>query len=209
MKVEIKKIILPSVISSVLLLILGLFLFFKSGATLIAISYFIGAILLAIGIIAIVRFIRNSNKDIFNQLNIVYGVISIVAGLFLITIPEAIGSAIPIVVGIIVIISSSMKVQQALVLKNMGNKYFLPTLITAILCLVCGVIILFNPFKSAVVVTKIIGLFIAIYAILDLVNTIILRKSSSINIEISKDVREKAKRTKDAKVIKEVDKEEE
>ena len=209
MKVEIKKIILPSVISSVLLLILGLFLFFKSGATLIAISYFIGAILLAIGIIAIVRFIRNSNKDIFNQLNIVYGVISIVAGLFLITIPEAIGSAIPIVVGIIVIISSSMKVQQALVLKNMGNKYFLPTLITAILCLVCGVIILFNPFKSAVVVTKIIGLFIAIYAILDLINTIILRKSSSINIEISKDVREKPKRTKDAKVIKEVDKEEE
>lgn len=209
MKVEIKKIILPSVISSVLLLILGLFLFFKSGATLIAISYFIGAILLAIGIIAIVRFIRNSNKDIFNQLNIVYGVISIVAGLFLITIPEAIGSAIPIVVGIIVIISSSMKVQQALVLKNIGSRYFLATLITAILCLVCGVIILFNPFKSAVVVTKIIGLFIAIYAILDLINTIILRKSSSINIEISKDVREKPKRTKDAKVIKEVDKEEE
>ena len=208
MKVEIKKIILPSVISSVLLLILGLFLFFKSGATLIAISYFIGAILLAIGIIAIVRFIRNSNKDIFNQLNIVYGVISIIAGLFLITIPEAIGSAIPIVVGIIVIISSSMKVQQALVLKNIGNKYFLPTLITAILCLVCGVIILFNPFKSAVVVTKIIGLFIAIYAILDLINTVILRKSSSINIEISKDVKEKNTKTKDAKIIKEVDKEE-
>ena len=208
MKVEIKKIILPSVISSMLLLILGLFLFFKSGATLIAISYFIGAILLAIGIIAIVRFIRNSNKDIFNQLNIVYGVISIIAGLFLITIPEAIGSAIPIVVGIIVIISSSMKVQQALVLKNIGNKYFLPTLITAILCLVCGVIILFNPFKSAVVVTKIIGLFIAIYAILDLINTVILRKSSSINIEISKDVKEKNTKTKDAKIIKEVDKEE-
>ena len=116
MKVEIKKIMMPSVISSSLLLILGLFLFFKSGATLMAISYFIGAILMAIGIIAIIRFIRNSNRDIFNQLNIVYGVISILAGIFLITMPEAIGSAIPIIVGIIIIISSSMKIQQALIL---------------------------------------------------------------------------------------------
>ena len=209
MKVEIKRIMMPSVISSCLLLLLGLFLFFKSGATLMAISYFIGAILMAIGIIAIVRFIRNSNRDVFNQLNIVYGVISIIAGIFLITMPEAIGSAIPIIVGIIIIISSSMKIQQALILKNLDNRYFLASLITALICLVCGVIILFNPFKSAVVVTKIIGLFIAIYAILDLVNTLILRKSNSISVEISTDVKGKRRKTKEAKVIKEVEQEEE
>ena len=209
MKVEIKKIMMPSVISSSLLLILGLFLFFKSGATLMAISYFIGAILMAIGIIAIIRFIRNSNRDIFNQLNIVYGVISILAGIFLITMPEAIGSAIPIIVGIIIIISSSMKIQQALILKNLGSRYFVASLITALICLICGVIILFNPFKSAVIVTKIIGLFIAIYAILDLVNTIILRKSNSISVEISTNVKGKRNHTKEAKVVREIEKEDE
>ncbi len=209
MKVEIKKIMMPSVISSSLLLILGLFLFFKSGATLMAISYFIGAILMAIGIIAIIRFIRNSNRDIFNQLNIVYGVISILAGIFLITMPEAIGSAIPIIVGIIIIISSSMKIQQALILKNLGSRYFVASLITALICLICGVIILFNPFKSAVIVTKIIGLFIAIYAVLDLINTVILRKSNSISVEISTDVKGKRNRTKEAKVVREIEKEDE
>ena len=209
MKVEIKKIMMPSIISSSLLLILGLFLFFKSGATLMAISYFIGAILMAIGIIAIIRFIKNSNRDIFNQLNIVYGVISIIAGIFLITMPEAIGSAIPIIVGIIIIISSSMKVQQALILKNLGSRYFVASLITALICLICGVIILFNPFKSAVIVTKIIGLFIAIYAVLDLINTVILRKSNSISVEISTDVKGKRGRTKEAKVVREVEKEDE
>ena len=174
-----------------------------------AISYFIGAILMAIGIIAIIRFIRNSNRDIFNQLNIVYGVISILAGIFLITMPEAIGSAIPIIVGIIIIISSSMKIQQALILKNLGSRYFVASLITALICLICGVIILFNPFKSAVIVTKIIGLFIAIYAILDLVNTIILRKSNSISVEISTNAKGKRNHTKEAKVVREVEKEDE
>lgn len=158
MKVEIKKVIWPSLLSSIFLLLLGLLLFFKSSETLVGISYLVGGVLIALGVIAIINFLRNGSRDIFVQLNIVYGIVSIVAGIFLVTVPEFIGSIIPIVVGIAVIISSSFKVQQALVLKNLDNKYFLPSLIMAIVCLVCGVVILFNPFTSAVVVTQIIGL---------------------------------------------------
>lgn len=212
MKIEIKKVIWPSLMSSLFLLLLGLLLFFKSDSTLLAISYIIGGVLIALGIIAIIKFIRNNYKDIFNQLNIVYGTVSIISGIFLITVPETIGSIIPIFIGIAIIISSSLKIQQALVLKNYSNKYFLPSLITAILCLICGVILLFNPFKSAVLVMRVIGLFIAIYAILDIVNTMILKKSTGLSIEISKDENKnnhkKANKTRNAKVVKEVEKEE-
>lgn len=210
MKVEIKKVIWPSLISSIFLLLLGLLLFFKSGATLIGISYLVGGVLIALGVIAIINFLRNRSKDIFVELNIVYGIVSIVAGIFLVTVPEFIGSIIPIVVGIAVIISSSFKIQQALVLKNLGSKYFAPSIIMAIMCLICGVVILFNPFTSAVVVTQIIGLFMIIYAVLDIINSFILKKSSNISIEISTDRRaKKGKKAKTAKVIKEIDKDDE
>ena len=210
MKVEIKKVIWPSLVSSIFLLLLGLLLFFKSSETLVGISYLIGGILIALGVIAIISFLRNKTRDVFVQLNIVYGVVSIVAGIFLVTVPEFIGSIIPIVVGIAVIISSSFKLQQALVLKNLDNRYFLPSLIMAILCLICGVVILFNPFTSATVVTGIIGLFMIVYAVLDLVNSFILRKSSNISVEISTDRKEhRGKKTKTAKVVKEVDREDE
>lgn len=210
MKVEIKKVIWPSLISSIFLLLLGLLLFFKSGATLIGISYLVGGVLIALGVIAIINFLRNSSKDIFVELNIVYGIVSIVAGIFLVTVPEFIGSIIPIVVGIAVIISSSFKIQQALVLKNLGSKYFAPSIIMAISCLICGVVILFNPFTSAVVVTQIIGLFMIIYAVLDIINSFILKKSSNISVEISTDRRaKKGKKAKTAKVIKEIDKDDE
>ena len=210
MKVEIKKVIWPSLLSSIFLLLLGLLLFFKSSETLVGISYLIGGILIALGVIAIISFLRNKTRDVFVQLNIVYGVVSIVAGIFLVTVPEFIGSIIPIVVGIAVIISSSFKVQQALVLKNLDNRYFLPSLIMAILCLICGVVVLFNPFTSALVLTQIIGLFMIIYAILDIINSFILRKSSNISVEISTDRKEhRGKKTKTAKVVKEVDRKDE
>ena len=210
MKVEIKKVIWPSLLSSIFLLLLGLLLLFKSSESLVGISYLVGGVLIAFGVIAIINFLRNKSRDIFLELNIVYGLVSIISGIFLVTVPEFIGSIIPIVVGISVIISSSFKVQQALVLKNLGNKYFLPSLIMAIICLVCGVVILFNPFKSAVVVTGIIGIFIIIYAILDIVNSFILRKSSNISVEISNNRKEhKSKKTKTAKVVKEVDRKDE
>ena len=96
--------------------------------------------------------------------------------------------------------------QQALVLKNLDSKYFLPSLIMAIVCLVCGVVILFNPFTSAVVVTSVIGLFMIIYAVLDIINSIILKKSSDLSVEISTErKKEKRKKVKTAKVVKEVD----
>ncbi len=210
MNVEIKKVIWPSLLSSIFLLLLGLLLFFKSSETLVGISYLVGGVLIALGVIAIVNFLRNKTRDIFIQLNIVYGIVSIVAGIFLVTVPEFIGSIIPIVVGIAVIISSSFKVQQALVLKNLGSSYFLPSLIMAIICLICGVVILFNPFTSAVVVTRIIGLFMIIYAVLDIINSFILRKSSGLSVEISTERKEnKNKRARNAKVVKEVDKEDE
>ena len=50
-------------------------------------------------------------------------------------------------------------------------------MIIAIISAVCGVLLLFNPFKGAVVITQIIGIFILIYAVLDLISTISIRKN--------------------------------
>lgn len=210
MKIEIKKFIWPSIISSLILLALGLLLFFKSAVTLISISYIVGSILLALGIIAIIRFITKA-KDIFNQLNIIYGIICILGGIFFIKEPAVIGSIMPVFLGIGIIISSSIKIQQALILKNLGNRYFTGSLITALLCLICGVLLLFNPFKTAEIITKIIGLFLIIYALFDILNTFLLKKGNACNIEIGPLAKEQrdSKKTKDAKIIKEVKKEKE
>ena len=77
MKIEIKKVLWPSLITSLVVLLLGILLLFKSTATLVSISYIIGGILIAIGVIGIIRFFSNRSSDIFQQITIVYGIISI------------------------------------------------------------------------------------------------------------------------------------
>lgn len=211
MKIEVKKTMWPSLISSAIILVLGLLLFFKSSVTLIGISYIFGGLIIAIGVLAIIRFISNDYSDISNQLNIIYGIICLISGIFFIEKPEIIGSIIPVVMGIGIIISSSLKIQQSFNLKSLNSSYFFWSFVTALLSLICGVVLLFNPFKGAVIITKVIGIFLAIYAILDICNTIVLKKSG-VSISIStvddKDTKSKSKhkKTKDAKIIKEVTK---
>ena len=190
---------------------LGLLLFFKSSVTLMGISYIFGGLIIAIGVLAIVRFISNNHSDISNQLNIIYGIICIISGIFFIEKPEIIGSIIPVVMGIGIIISSSLKIQQSFNLKSLNSSYFFWSFVTALLSLICGVVLLFNPFKGAVIITKVIGIFLVMYAILDICNTIVLKKSG-VSISIStvndKDIKSKSnhKKAKNAKIIKEVTK---
>lgn len=211
MKIEVKKTIWPSLISSGVILVLGLLLFFKSSVTLMGISYIFGGLIIAIGVLAIVRFISNNHSDISNQLNIIYGIICIISGIFFIEKPEIIGSIIPVVMGIGIIISSSLKIQQSFNLKSLNSNYFFWSFVTALLSLICGVVLLFNPFKGAVIITKVIGIFLVMYAILDICNTIVLKKSG-VSISIStvndKDTKSKSnnRKAKDAKIIKEVTK---
>lgn len=211
MKIEVKKTIWPSLISSGVILVLGLLLFFKSSVTLMGISYIFGGLIIAIGVLAIVRFISNNHSDISNQLNIIYGIICIISGIFFIEKPEIIGSIIPVVMGIGIIISSSLKIQQSFNLKSLNSSYFFWSFVTALLSLICGVVLLFNPFKGAVIITKVIGIFLVMYAILDICNTIVLKKSGvfiSISTVNDKDTKSKSnhRKAKDAKIIKEVTK---
>ena len=211
MKIEVKKTVWPSLISSGVILVLGLLLFFKSSVTLMGISYIFGGLIIAIGVLAIVRFISNNHSDISNQLNIVYGIICIISGIFFIEKPEIIGSIIPVVMGIGIIISSSLKIQQSFNLKSLNSSYFFWSFVTALLSLICGVVLLFNPFKGAVIITKVIGIFLVMYAILDICNTLVLKKSG-VSISIStvndKDIKSKSnhRKAKNAKIIKEVTK---
>ena len=69
MKIEVKKTIWPSLISSGVILVLGLLLFFKSSVTLMGISYIFGGLIIAIGVLAIVRFISNNHSDISNPVS--------------------------------------------------------------------------------------------------------------------------------------------
>lgn len=177
METLMKKFFRSSLISSIILMIIGVLLILQSEITIITISYIIGTLLIAMGAIAIIKFIKNINNVAREELDIFYGVVTIILGVIVVYNPEAIASIIPIIIGIGIIISSATKLQYALELRESLNNQWKITVVISIISAICGVILICNPFKGAVVIMQIIGGFIVAYSILDIISTITIKKN--------------------------------
>ena len=193
----VNKVFKSSIISSIILIALGVLLIVQSEATIVTISYIIGGILIALGVIAGIKFIKNIKERTKNDLDIVYGIVCIILGVLVIKNPEAIASIIPFVLGLIIIINSATKLQYSFELYKEKNKLWLSTLILSIIMVVCGIVLIFNPFKGAILITRIVGVFILIYAILDLISTFVISQTfKKIHNSIEENV-------KDAEIVEE------
>lgn len=192
-----------SVITSIILIVLGVLLVFQSETTILTISYIIGGILVAVGAVALIRFIRNyKNPDINNGLDIIYGIVTIIFGIIIIKNYAALASIIPIIIGIGIIMSSANKLNYAFQLKANKNSLWKTTMVISIISTICGIVLLFNPFKAVLGIMKIVGAFIIIYAILDIISTFAIKSSVTKLHEALEET------ITDAEIIEEEDKEE-
>lgn len=182
------KFLKSSLISSITLLIISLFLFFETEATIITISYIIGSILIAIGTITIIKYINNLKSGIRNELDIVYGVGIGILGIIVISNPKGLASIIPFILGIIMIITSATKLQISLDIMRKNEGKMTTSAILLLMTCICGVVLIFNPFSGAKLLAKIIGIIILIYSILDIVST----------FKIQKIIKKRNKKEKDA-----------
>lgn len=185
MKDTIKKIFNMSIFSSILFIVIGLLLFIKPGETLRLISYIIGGLILAFGIYGIIKFTKEEKKGF--SIDLSYGILSLIAGLIVILNPEALASIIPIIIGIWIVINSSLKIQYSFFMKNESNKRWKATLILSIVTLVCGILLLFNPFKAAAYAIQAVGGIIILYSLIDLIESFMVKsKVKKITTEIVK-----------------------
>ena len=178
METLIKKFFKSCLFISTILIILGFLLVFKSDTTIMMISYIIGGVLVASGILALIRYIRAGESPLErNELDIVYGIVTVIFGIIIIQSYQAVASVIPAVLGVAIIINSAGKLNYAFQLKDDENRMWKTTMVVAIISVIFGVILLFNPFEAALSIMKIIGIVIIIYALLDLISTIAIRRN--------------------------------
>lgn len=191
-----------SIINSIILSIFGILLIAQSEATIVTISYIIGGILVALGVIAVLRYLKNANNLEKSELDIVYGIVCTIMGILVIKNPQAIASIIPFIIGIIIVINSATKLQVGLELKKKENELWISTLVVSIIMTICGVALIFNPFQGAVIFTKVVGIFILVYAVLDIVSTVIIKNTFNKMTDLLE------KPIKDAEIIEEEQEEE-
>lgn len=159
------------IITSIILLILGIILLFVPGKILTTVIIIIGALIIASGVLSIFNAIKNGKTSF----EVVYGILIGILGIVFITNPQVIGGIIPLILGIWFIIKSAFKLQYVFLLKKDNTTYWIKPLIVNLLTLILGVVLVFNPFKGAETLIRIIAVFILAYAILDIIETTMMR----------------------------------
>ena len=182
-----KKVFNISMISSVLLFLFGLILAVNAEGFIKSITVAIGVILLLIGVFPVIDYFRYRKDGLGASIGLISGIFSIVCGLMLLINEDLLMILIPVFIGVWMIINGINKIQVSFEIKDLGEKSWVITFIYSVLIMVLGGYFIVNPISGATTVTSFIGIILCIYAVLDIIDCVIIKvKVKSFKKELDK-----------------------
>ena len=147
-------------ISALLCVILGLVLLIFPGTTTQIVCMLLGIVLFAYGAIQIVSYLFNKERTIVSQGMLVLGIVFAVIGGWIMLKPEMIIMAVPVIVGVLIVIHGLHNATQAFALKSSGYEKWWVVFLLGVLTVILGGILIYNPFKVVNTVVRLIGIFL-------------------------------------------------
>lgn len=135
-----------------------------------------GIVLLIIGLITVIKYFRTEADEARTGQYLVKGLVALLAGAFctfkshwfIVTFP-----ALTIIYGIVVLITGLGKVQLTFDMIRKKNKKWFLAIISALLSIICAVVILNNPFTSTTVLWMFTGITLIAESVIDVITLIV------------------------------------
>lgn len=160
-------------LTAVLYMVLGLVLLIFPATTARTICYMIAAIAIVTGMVnLVVYFTRNITRNYYRN-DFVAGLLLMVLGIFVIYKVDLIIALVPFILGLCIIISGLFKIQGALDVQRMGGNVVL-ILGVAVVNVVVGILMVINPFESALLLYRLLGVGLLFSGMTDLASTLYL-----------------------------------
>jgi uncharacterized membrane protein HdeD (DUF308 family) len=160
MQTFLRKIKANVVVSSLLCAALGVVLLAYPGDSMRVVGIAVGVVLILTGIVKVFDFLVNRDGTLYLQLNLIFGIVLAVVGVWIITQPEKVMSIIPIIIGIIITIHGISKLRQAIELCQDHYEKWWVALLLGILTAGLGILLIFRPFEALETVVQVIGAFL-------------------------------------------------
>ena len=179
---KLNKYLNSGIILTIVFLLVGGILIVKPDISFNIISYLIGASLIVSGIYLFI--IDSKTKNIFINV-FLYAILLTLIGILIILNPITLKVILPIFLGLWFLISGIFKIRLDIYMKD--EPYFILSLITNIITVICGVILLINPVESVSAITISLGIIIVVSSISSLIDIIIFKKNIN---SVVKDLKE-------------------
>ena len=155
-----KKLKTNVLISSLLCVLLGLVLVFWPGLSIQIVCTAVGAVLMISGVVRIVSYVPARDGSMYFQVNLIFGIIFAVVGVWIVIKPAKVLAIIPIIVGIVIALHGLHNLQQAMDLcQSKYDKWWI-ALLLGILTIGFGILLICRPFAAIDTVVMLIGIFL-------------------------------------------------
>lgn len=147
-------------LSAVICVILGIVLLVWPGQSTQVVCMVLGIVLGGFGLIQIILYLATKEKTMVSHSMMMLGVVLAVIGGWIVSKPETIIKAVPMIVGILIVIHGFHNAVQAIDLKKMQYDNWWVALLLSLLTVALGVVLICNPFTIVDTVVRIIGAFL-------------------------------------------------
>lgn len=168
-----KELKLDMFMAAMFYMILGIILLLFPATTARTVCFLIAGIAIAVGAVSLMVYVmRNIAKNYYRN-DFVMGLILIVLGIFVIYRVDMVIALVPFIIGLCIIVSGLFKLQSALDVQRMGGNAVV-ILGVAIVNIVVGILMVINPFESALLLYRLLGAGLLFSGLTDMISTIYL-----------------------------------
>ena len=160
----------PAWLFGVAIMLFGLALLIWPNTTTALILSVFGGLLIAVGAFHIIRYFVADHRSTMYNFDLGIGIALAFLGLLVFLLKGFLLSLVPVLIGVFLLISGFVKLQTALDFKRLAVNRWYFELAAACVSLVLGILIILNPFSTALVLTRIIGASILIEGIQDVLS---------------------------------------
>ncbi len=136
------------------------------------IAYALGISAIIGGLIFVIMYLARDVKHNLGNNDFLNGVVSIVVGIVILLKWRELMTIVPIVLGVLIIVSGCIKLQDSIDLKKLGHPMFTAMLILALVFIIFGAVLVANPFESEILLLRLIGVALIIAGMTDLVASV-------------------------------------
>lgn len=176
---ELKGIKWETIFIQILIILLGIILFFNPATTTRTICYIIGMIIMAAGVIKIMLYFLTNFENNWQKNSFTSGAVLVMIGILFIAKVNLIISIVPFVMGIFVLLSGLGKLQAVFDLRRMKSDGWLGLLILAVINIALGILLFSDLIGAAKLMIRVVGACMIYSGVTDLVNVIYMSKKMS------------------------------
>lgn len=149
-------------VTSILCIVFGLVLIIWPNVIADAACYVLGGVLVVVGIVHLALFFWRHEVVPIASVNLIFGIILIVLGIVIIKNPEFVQALFPVIAGGIIVIHGVVDLKYSLNLSSGKYQYWWVALLFAILTILLGVLLIFNPFEALDLLFRIVGIVLLV-----------------------------------------------